>query len=765
MNTARAVNVGLVIMVVMVLGVGAASIPVTGDLPLQTNTGFTVTLDQPGTFTGLSAFTGQDTITISSGTVTAAGAGQLEITDSDLSGNTRLVNMDVTNTTALVDPSDKPQFDVTGEVNFLEVRPGLSTGDTTVDFQYASTGDFDLTLRGLSASQDFAVVDSGGTPRGGGTSDANGTATFTMTQTGTNSAIIITNEAPTLSGFDPSGETITTPTPTLSVDVDDTSFPKLGGDEITVEFFNASDNSSIGTDTLTSAGSATTTFTLTSNGQKSYFVTATDQYGATTTSNTQTFTLQEPAPVIENITPADGQLLTSGPVTITANISDPSLPGGDTVTVEFKNDTSTFSTQTLSSNGTVSATVPGIVGGTNVYTVNVSDTFGNQISSGTRTFEVPSELTLRDANNASDVIDDPNVTATVRFFEEDGNLVYPRSPTNGVVDMTGLPVDEDFVVGVRDDSSQYISRLTLIDSIFTQQDVYLLDSNTSTAIIRFNIEDRTGRFVAGDTKIQILRAINTTGSPANTEEYVIVAGDVIGSQLSFETELQQDVRYRVRVQNDAGETRELGAFTARVDQVVDLTISGIDVGFDDSDDGTQVQTSQVVADNGDKTIQFALLDTSNSTTNVQVDIVEAGNESNVYDSGGTDGPVGSYQFTTVVTGDDAEKEWLVRYSYDRDGETVTATVSPGASSFPIPGLDSLDGGWAQIFGVGFMIVMAGIFSRANARIGAIILPGIALFLYMIGILDGVVTVAAIGVAFAIAVAVNIISGSGQMIRP
>jgi hypothetical protein len=48
---------------------------VTGDLPLQTNTGFTVTLDQPGTFVGLSAFTGQDTITISSGTVTAAGLG------------------------------------------------------------------------------------------------------------------------------------------------------------------------------------------------------------------------------------------------------------------------------------------------------------------------------------------------------------------------------------------------------------------------------------------------------------------------------------------------------------------------------------------------------------------------------------------------------------------------------------------------------------------------------------------------------------------
>jgi hypothetical protein len=64
----RAVNVGLIILVVFVVGVAAATIPVSNDLPLQTNTGFTVTLDNPGQYPASNPFTASDTITLSSGT-------------------------------------------------------------------------------------------------------------------------------------------------------------------------------------------------------------------------------------------------------------------------------------------------------------------------------------------------------------------------------------------------------------------------------------------------------------------------------------------------------------------------------------------------------------------------------------------------------------------------------------------------------------------------------------------------------------------------
>ncbi|MDR9445948.1 MAG: hypothetical protein RI544_07435 [Haloquadratum sp.] len=239
--------------------------------------------------------------------------------------------------------------------------------------------------------------------------------------------------------------------------------------------------------------------------------------------------------------------------------------------------------------------------------------------------------------------------------------------------------------------------------------------------------------------------------------------EVIGNQLSFETELQQDVRYRVSIANDVGEVRQLGRFTARVDQIVPLVISGLDVGFDDSDDGVQIQTSGTEdEDAGTKEFQFALVDLSVETTDIQVELHERGNPDNVYDSATTAGPVGTYQFTTTVSGADADKEWVFAYSYDRDGETVSGDLIPGQESFPV--LPNLDDGYKTIFGVGFIIVLTGIFSVANAKIGAIIVPAVAGLLFITGILSSAMTGLSIAVAFTIGIAYNIIVSSRGLLR-
>jgi len=310
----------------------------------------------------------------------------------------------------------------------------------------------------------------------------------------------------------------------------------------------------------------------------------------------------------------------------------------------------------------------------------------------------------------------------------------------------------------------YVSRQTFIESARQQQQVYLLDNTTDTQLVRFNVEDRTGDFNQ-DARIQVLRSINASGTPAEQEVYQVVAGDIVGSQLEFDTELEREVRYKVRVSNDEGDQRELGSVFILTDRAIDLVISGIDVGFDVPDDVTTVNASQSVNDQtGAKTVSISLIDPSQSTSSIQVTARNARNASEVYDTTTDAGPIGTFQFSTVLTGDDADDEVVFDYSYQRGGETVTGSVAAGAERFPITGLDELDPGWAQIFGVGFMIVIAGIFSRANARIGAIVLPGVGLLLYTIGILDGAVTVFSIAVAFALAIAINLISGSGSMIR-
>jgi hypothetical protein len=420
------------------------------------------------------------------------------------------------------------------------------------------------------------------------------------------------------------------------------------------------------------------------------------------------------------------------------------------------------SAQTVSDTGTASIQYPGLVGGPNFWGAELTDSFGNVVTTDTFSFRVPSELTLRDANDPSEIIDDPAVTATVRFFEEDGERVFPRTPTNGVIDMTGLPVDEDFVVGVRDESDTYVSRITLIDSIFQQQDVYLINQSRDTAIVRLAIEDRTGLFSEPGTRIQIERAVDTVDSPANEERYVVVAGDVIGGQLSFETELQQEVRYRVSVANDVGDVRQLGRFTARVDQVVPLTITGLDVGFDDSDTGVQITTSGVENNDGSETFEFTLIDLPVETTDIQVQLVERGNTSNVFDSSADTGPVGTFQYTVTVPASQADTEWVFAYSYDRDDETVTGELIPGQESFPV--LPNLDDGYKTIFGVGFIVILTGIFSVANAKVGAIIVPGVAGLLFITGILAGAMTGLAIAVAFSLGIAYNIVVSSRGLLR-
>ena len=188
-----------------------------------------------------------------------------------------------------------------------------------------------------------------------------------------------------------------------------------------------------------------------------------------------------------------------------------------------------------------------------------------------------------------------------------------------------------------------------------------------------------------------------------------------------------------------------------------MVISGIDVGFPEPG-RTQVNVTQDVSESGTKTIQFSAVDVDEETSNVQVEILERSSGA-VVDSGGTTDTIGSFVFTSVQP-NSSDTDFLVRYSYDRNGETVEATVGAGASQFPL--LTGLDDGWSQIFGVGFLLIFAGIFSRGNATIGALVIPGVALLLYIIGVLDGVVTIATITFAFAIALGVTILESDTRV---
>jgi len=731
----RAVNLALVVLVVFVGVVAASSIGVTGDLPLQTTTGFQVTLENPGTFPAASPFPASgDTISLASGTVTAAGAGELKIPNGgSLTGTTtELEEIDLQSTTAEVDPTDKSQFDISGDVTAIGVEDTLTVEDGTADFDYTSSGSFDLTLRGLPASTGIVALDSGGQQLGAGTSDGSGTVTLTMTATGTNTAQLLTNDAPALSNLAPDGTTETDPDVQLTVDVDDTSFTKLGSDSVDVEFYDASDDSQIGTtQTITSASTVTQTWTQTSNGNFDWYVEATDQYGRTTTSQDQSFTLAEPAPVLSNEQPADG-----------ANVNDPPLD----LSIDVED------------------TDPDT--GQNQWYVEAEDTFGNSVTSATFEVTIPETLTLRDVNDPNTILTLPTIDATVRFYESEtgDTAVYPRTPQAGQIDMSGLPSDQEFVVGVVDSSGTYAQRLTLLDSIFQQQEIYMLNNSAETAVATLILQDRTGEFETGATSVQIERSVNTTDSPAGEEEYVTVAGDVIGTQLTFSTTLEEDVRYRVSVENDQGDRRLLGSFVLQGDRVINLIISGKEVGVPIPDDTPVIDVSQSIDDQtNDKTVSLTFIDAQQLTESVTVRVENADDPTDIVDTfTATAGPYGTITYTETFTGADATKVLVANVTAIRQGQEVTLTKPFGTGMFPVA--IPLSQEWKQIFGIGFLMVVAGIFSVGNARIGAVVLPGVAGLLYVTGILNGAITLLAIGMALTVGVLVNLAFGGRGILQ-
>jgi hypothetical protein len=354
-----------------------------------------------------------------------------------------------------------------------------------------------------------------------------------------------------------------------------------------------------------------------------------------------------------------------------------------------------------------------------------------------------------------------NTDIKIRLFErgqQGQQRLIKRTTSIGNISIPDSPANAQYTVIA--EASGFVTRRTFIDDFRQQKTIYLLDNQTDTSLVRFSIEDRTGQFSGeSQTTLKIQRSINTTDSGTNNEQYQTVSGDIVGGQLTFDSELESDTRYRVSVSNQDGQTRQLGAFFVKGPRQINLVISGIDQGLDVSKQGPIISTSQQTQNNS-KTLDFVYTDNTSQTSEIFLRVENARNSSEVFDRGSDrakefSGDISEFKFTTTVSGDNADKPIIANYTYVRNGQQEQATQPYGSNTYPV--LTELDQGWAAIFGVGFLIISGSLFSVRNARIGALVIPGIALMLNLVGILDGIVTLASVGLAFSIGIGVNLIS--------
>jgi hypothetical protein len=634
-----------------------------------------------------------------------------------------------------ISASDGPTVIVTGasDIQLTEFTPD----DNTVDVQ-TDVGNITLSSQG-NASVRLDDYDNGTFTNVTQLDVASNDLTISPSDKG---SVVIGGDATALSFSDP----------TMDDGTPDVVYSATGQATLTVTQLPASTTVAAATTGGTALGSTTTD----GNGNGTFSLVA-------GTDNEVVF-FTNAAPTVDNasVSPAANSKLTADTQEYNIDVSDATFATqqGDLVNASLYIDGTLRGSDLLNANGTASVTESGLDGGDHTFHWEVEDKFGATGRSADIPFKTPEQLSIRDVDEPNDLFTG-NVTVTARIFRSDNDTVIVRETTTGTVNLTNVPIDDNYIVSTN--ATGYFNRRALFDSLFEQQDVYMLDENTSASAVIFNVEDRTGQFGA-DSRIKISRPLNTTQSGPGEEEYVIVAGDRIGAASQFETVLENNVRYRVSIQSADGDTRDLGALSVGGPRSINLVVSGIDQGVEVPPDGVGIATNQTVTGSGasaEKTVEFTFIDESDETTDLSLVVHQAGNASNVFATAGPSPaafPLGTYKFTQTFSGEAANVTLVANVTYERSGVTERQTLAFGVDRFPL-GLP-LGEGWATIFGVGFLIVIGGIFSTANARIGALVIPGVALALNVTGILDGVVTIASVGLAFGFAVGINLIQNQG-----
>ena len=364
----------------------------------------------------------------------------------------------------------------------------------------------------------------------------------------------------------------------------------------------------------------------------------------------------------------------------------------------------------------------------------------------------PSELEVRNEAQPSELIDG-NVTLRARLFTG-GDTVIEREVTDGTVSLDGVPPDEPVVVTVREENADYTYRRILLESVVQTSEIYLLPTDEPSAEIRFQLRDDTGRFDGADTRFFVDKPINRDFDEDGTNEtrYRTISGDRIGADGEFPTILVDSERYRLRVENDAGEQRVLGSYTVQGARVSTIPIGSVEFNAD-VQEGAALQTNLREAPEGashEYEVRLVYADPSGDTDEIDVSITNS--------SGGQIRP----QSTESLDGATAYVETfpIQDSSFDPESDTATVEVTArgdiGEETFeqalgdvPDVPLGPLNPQLAELIGLASILAVAGLLVIKSPALAAFISPGYAGLLVLVGIVDipmaGVVLAGLVGV--------------------
>lgn len=455
------------------------------------------------------------------------------------------------------------------------------------------------------------------------------------------------------------------------------------------------------------------------------------------------------APTVDNSTldPPDGAELDNDEVQYSAQINDSTFgtPQGDRVNASLYIDGTYRGSDILTSNGTAAVNASGLNGGSHTYHFELEDNYTATGASQTNTVNVPSTLYIRNESNITELVTSPT-EVTVRFFEEDNATVVERTTTTGKVSLNGLDASRSYIVSARADGWQ--DRRVVITSLYDAQSVYLLNNSRDAANITFRLEDNVGRYPAQSTRLFIDKAINN--SSTGKTKFRTVAGDVFGASGGFPVSLEDNRRYRLRVVNQDGDERVLGAYETRGDAVEILTIGSVLLRGDSSGDGA---FTAELDSSGSRAVRIRYADPNDSTSQVRVTIHRYGNASNVLvDNQTFNGTYGTLTASFPVppsAPDDVSYEVdyvAVTDEGQQNGTAIVGAVPPVAQQLGLaPNVLSL-------FGWGTIIIVTGLVAIASPELATVVATTVATLMTYIGAVA--IPLPLLGVAGAIAFVSN-----------
>lgn len=581
-----------------------------------------------------------------------------------------------------------------------------------------------------------------------------GPAGSTTTITGPDSA------APTLSGIDSAGGTIEADTVGIQTigasgissityqDVDlqssTTEFDVSGTGTLYVHGFAAGQwvrvNRANGDDTLVQAdGSGVAAISISSGAQ---------------------LTLVEPkgGPTLTNPSPTGGETFSTPPVELSVNVTDGDFAtSNEEVTLEWYVDGSLDGTTTVTSNGTATFESSATNGGTHEWYVVATDATGQSDQSGSdsnpHTFALPDELRIYEETNPNTLVtgNDTNpVQVELRFYSEGEEQVIERSTTDGTISLQGLPTEKEFIVTA--DAEGYKFRRIIVDSLIEQQDVFLLPDDEPSSRVIFVLDDQTGQFDPVDTRLYVEKALNQSGDV----RYRVIAGDRFGSSAEFPVALQDGERYRLRVENEEGRVRTLGAYTVSGDARATLPLGRVEIDTSMQQGIAFGAALEETTQNGVTTrvARVDYLDPEALTSELSIEIVrvDGGTESVVTtDTITSPGQrhVGTYQ---LPSSHPENATYDVRYVAQRDGTTIEGSRRIGAVEEIADEL-GVDSGVLELLGYAAIISLTGLVVVISPALASIVAVVVAAFTTLLGITP--IPGPAIGIAGATALMYNV----------